>query len=55
MSDDLNIPLPTHDVVCLACGGRGGWWTGDVREKCSRCAQTGWEPSPTIRAALDGE
>lgn len=39
---------------CILCGGRGGWWTLDVREPCSRCSQTGWEPSPVIREVLAG-
>lgn len=29
---------------CLVCGGRGGWWSGEFREQCSRCEQTGWDP-----------
>lgn len=29
---------------CLVCGGRGGWWSMEHRETCSRCAGTGWDP-----------
>jgi hypothetical protein len=33
-------------IRCLVCGGRGGWWSGEFREQCQRCKQTGWEPDP---------
>lgn len=40
MTDDVQ-PTPGQ---CLCCGGRGGWWSGEFRETCSRCAGTGWDP-----------
>lgn len=30
---------------CLLCGGRGGWWSSEHRETCTRCDGTGWDPS----------
>ncbi|PSJ23893.1 hypothetical protein B7P34_36325 [Streptosporangium nondiastaticum] len=29
---------------CLSCGGRGGWWSGEFRETCTRCGGDGWDP-----------
>lgn len=40
-SEDEDAPMQGQ---CLLCGGRGGWWSGEFREQCPRCRQTGWDP-----------
>ncbi len=46
-------PSQVEDATeCLVCGGRGGWWSGEFREQCKHCKQTGWEPSATLRAVV---
>lgn len=42
--DDQWEPTPGQ---CLTCGGRAGWWTGDVRTPCRRCQGGGWDPART--------
>ena len=40
------------ETACVTCGGRGGWWTRDRRDICSRCKGNGWEPSTIVQRLL---